>query len=120
MDRELARQLKMAGFPVVRYQSGHKFYPNEAAARWSEAARAHGVTINRYELNDHAKDIESGYYCPNLSDLIGACGDKFARLFVMKSEWFAESDAPEMVATGDTPEEAVAKLWLLLRKLRTS
>jgi len=52
--------------------------------------------------------------------LIGACGDKFARLFVMKSEWFAESDAPEMVATGDTPEEAVAKLWLLLRKLRTS
>jgi hypothetical protein len=80
MNRELGKRLKMAGFPVARYQSGHKFYPNEAAASWSEATRAHGVIINQYELDNHAKDIESGYYCPDLSDLIGACSDKFARL----------------------------------------
>ena len=39
MNRELAKRLKMAGFPVARYQSGHKFYPNEAAASWSEATQ---------------------------------------------------------------------------------
>jgi hypothetical protein len=116
MNRELAKQLKMAGFPIARYRAGYKFYPREDAASWSEVSRMHGVTINRYVLDDHAEDIKNGYYCPNLSDLIGACGDKFARLFVVKSEWFAESDAPEMVAIGDTPEEAVGKLWLLLKK----
>ena len=119
MDRELAKQLKMAAFPIAKYRAGHKFYPSESAEGWSDATRTHGVTIHQYELESHSHDIESGYYCPSLSELIAACGAKFARLFVMKTQWFAESDKPEEAAVGDTPEEAVGRLWLALKK-RTS
>jgi hypothetical protein len=38
----------------------------------------------------------------------------------MKTLWFAESDKPEAVAIGDTPEEAVGKLWLTLNRYKTS
>ena len=116
MKRELAKELKAAGFPVGTYQLGHRFYPHENATNWPDATRAQGVTVTPYELENHRQDIENGYYCPTLSDLIGACGGKFARLFVMKAIWFAESDRPELVAMGDTPVEAVGRLWLALNK----
>ena len=38
----------------------------------------------------------------------------------MKATWFAESDGPELVAMGDTPEEAVGRLWLALNKRHPS
>ena len=116
MDRELAKELKAAGFPIKAYQPRHRFYPNENAAGWPEATRTHGVTVTPYELKNCLQDINNGYYCPTLSDLIGACSGKFSRLFVMKATWFAESDGPELVAMGDTPEEAVGRLWLALNK----
>ena len=74
------------------------------------------MTVTPYELKNCLQDINNGYYCPTLSDLIGACSGKFSRLFVMKATWFAESDGPELVAMGDTPEEAVGRLWLALNK----
>jgi hypothetical protein len=114
MNRELAKELKVAGFPAKAYQLGHKFYPNENATRWPDTTRINGVTVTPYELENHLQDLEDGYYCPTLSDLIGACRGKFSRLFVMKAIWFAESDRPELVAMGDTPEEAVGRLWLAL------
>lgn len=120
MNRELAKELKAAGFPIKAYQLGHRFYPNEVASGWPDATRAHGVTVTPYELENHLQDIKDGYYCPTLSDLIGACGGKFSRLFVMKAVWFAESDRPELVAMGDTPEEAVGRLWLALNQRNAS
>jgi len=120
MNRELAKDLKVAGFPMKAYQLGHRFFPCEDAIGWSDAARTRGVTVTPYELENHLPDIETGYYCPTLSDLIGACGGRFSRLFVMKAIWFAESDRPELVAMGETPEEAVARLWLALNKCDSS
>jgi hypothetical protein len=116
MNRELAKELKGAGFPAKAYEPGHRFYPDENAARWPEATRTHGVTVTAYELENHLEDIKAGYYCPTLSDLIAACGGKFSRLFVMKAIWFAECDRPELVAMGETPEAAVARLWLALNE----
>jgi len=114
MDRKLAKALKAADFPVTGFQLRHRFYPHEDAPGWSEATRTHGVTITSYELENHLSDITDGYYCPGLSDLIAACGDKFARLNVVKDTWMAESEDAKHVAAGATPEQAVARLWLAL------
>jgi hypothetical protein len=116
MNRELAKELKAGGFPAVAHLAGHAFYPNEKSPGWTDFARSQGVTITHYELENRPQDIKDGYVCPSLSDLLEACGDRFARLYVVKAIWFAESDDPQTVARGDSPEEAVAKLWFMLNK----
>ncbi|MDR3421800.1 MAG: hypothetical protein P4L80_11255 [Xanthobacteraceae bacterium] len=116
MNRELAKKLKAAGFPVGAYRLGHKFYPPEHGGAWTEAARRHGVMITPYDLEERMADIREGYYCPNLSDLIDACGPQFSRLWILKALWMAESVNAEHTAVGDSPEEAVGKLWLALHK----
>ena len=59
-------------------------------------------------------------YQENLSDLIDACGKHFARLYIIKTIWTAEGPNMEQIAIGDSPEEAVAKLWLAVNKLKES
>jgi hypothetical protein len=57
-------------------------------------------------------------YVPTLSELIEACGDGFYSLerihpngtWKALAQWIAKS------FTSDTPDEAVAKLWLALNK----
>lgn len=114
MDRKLAKELKAAGFPIRFFQVGHRFYPHETNGGWSDASRTNGVTITPYELQNHARDIEEGYYCPTLPDMIEACGDRFARLYVEAAIWTAESDHPPAIARARSAEEAVARLWLAL------
>ncbi len=101
MKRELARELKIAGFPMPAYRAGHRFYPHENDSGWTDVARRHGVTITHYDLEDRLQDLKNGYYCPHLSDLIEACGACFSRLPIMKTLWTAESDNPEQIATRD-------------------
>jgi hypothetical protein len=79
MDRELAKELKAAVFPIAAYRAGHKLYPPEQGGGWSDAARQHGVTVTHYDLEDRIQDLKDGYYCPDLSDLIEACGSSFRR-----------------------------------------
>jgi hypothetical protein len=74
------------------------------------------VTVTHYDLEDRLQDLENGYYCPNLSDLIEACGDSFSRLYILKTIWTAESDNLEQIAMGDSAEEAVGRLWLALNR----
>jgi hypothetical protein len=116
MTRQLARELKAAGFPIKYFQVGHRFYPHENSLEWTEAAREQGVTVTAYQLQHHLQDIKDGYYCPTLPDLIEASGQSFARLYVVTATWIAESENPQNSAAGETPEEAVARLWLLLNK----
>ena len=77
------------------------------------------MTVTHYDLDDRLQDLKNGYYCPSLSDLIEACGDSFSRLYILKTIWTAESDNPEQTAMGDSPEEAVGRLWLLLKGHRS-
>jgi hypothetical protein len=116
MNRELAKELKIAGFPMPPYRAGHKFYPPEHGGGWSDASRRHGVTLIHSDLEDRLQDIKDGYYCPNLSDLIDACGQSFSRLSIVKTIWTAESVNDEHAAMGDSPEEAVGRLWLALNR----
>jgi hypothetical protein len=120
MTRDLARQLKNAGFPIGAYRVGHVFYPPRQGGEWSERSRHYGVTITPNDLDAHIQDIRDGYYCPDVADLIDACGERFARLWVSTSTWTAESKDPPHSALGDSAEEAMAKLWLALNKPGTS
>jgi len=120
MTRDLARQLKNAGFPIGAYRAGHVFYPPGQGGEWSERSRHHGVTITPNDLDAHIQDIRDGYYCPDVADLIDACGERFARLWVSTSTWTAESKDPPHSALGDSAEDAMAKLWLALNKPGTS
>jgi hypothetical protein len=114
MNRSLARDLTAAGFPIRSFRLGQKFYPNETHTQWSEASHRSGIFITHYELQNNAREIEAGCYCPNLADLIEACGERFAHLSVEAALWTAVAANPPTIAMGHSAEEAVAKLWLTL------
>lgn len=120
MTRELARELKHASFPVGAYRVGHVFYPPERGGEWSENSRRHGITITPYDLDEHMQAIRDGYYCPDVADLIEACGTRFARLWVSTSIWTAESNDPPHAVLVNSAEEALAKLWLMLHRAKTA
>lgn len=113
MNYELAKELKDAGFPIL--------------------------IISKY--GQHANEINSSFYplpdghgdywkLPTLSELIEACPkemnsdiyDSFFSLSWARDEWYAMYDEcdytphDDLVGTGSTPEEAVARLWLALNK----
>jgi hypothetical protein len=104
MNYDLAKKLKDAGFPQ------------------STQVGAHYISSEGY-LDD--LDAEQSAYIPTLSELIEACGDRFAELrywfedrigeFAIHKEWRARvrPSLPEW-SIGPTPEEAVANLWLTL------
>jgi hypothetical protein len=120
MTRELAKELKLAGFPTGPYRPGRRFYPNENDSGWPEAAHKEGVVLYAADLENRIVDIRNGYYCPDLPDLIDACGKNFARLYPIKAIWSAENFDASLVTMGNSPEEAVGKLWLALNKINAS
>lgn len=105
---ELAKKLKNAGFSQKSDYGYRTYYNGEV-----------GI------VNYH-RDIpsENDVYIPTLSELIEACGDRFGsleRLAKGEKQWFKASGWFEPKWTvysfdGETPEEAVANLWLELNK----
>lgn len=109
MNYELCRKLKEAGFP----QTGLKY-------TWYYSTKPMGIFNSGEEYLD-VKNHPDRIVCPTLSELIEACGDKFEQVRrcpgVDTHIWWAyETWKKEGVACGegDTPEEAVANLWLEL------
>lgn len=105
MTYELAKQLKEAGFPQTSLSEYKHIYPNETAARMAT----------------------DGVREPNLSELIEACKEGFDTLTKNSdSVWHAGigdgADGGDLVGIypprgeGLTPEEALAKLWLILHE----
>ena len=73
----------------------------------------------------HIEPAGSGFdgamYVPTLSELIEACGDRIDTIGRYRKKWFAtgkKSRTHYIATTGhfDTPEIAVAQLWLALNK----
>lgn len=94
MEYELAKQLKDAGFPQ----------------RWGNFQTVDGCVYDRLSKNRA--------HVPDLSELIAACGGGFGALLVGPGLllWTARGNGIEV--HGDTPESAVANLWLSLNKTR--
>lgn len=81
-------------------------------------------------VDDSVSEIvspETHSYVPTLFELIQACGDRFYSLKLNKEskglfKWIAESDVIDfeanshIVCAGETPEEAVALLWIDLNQ----
>ena len=103
MNYELAKKLKDAGFP-------------------QDVKKGEMLTGEECErCGNHV------YYSPSLSELIEACGKNFAYLVPLRDPengdivgWCAkdwrEKYPIEGQHEGETPEEAVAHLWLILNK----
>ncbi len=92
MPYELAKQLKDAGFPTAKCTCVLMHDENGCITGWHE---------------------------PNLSELIEACGDKFKSITRYgKDCWDADSEGadPDWSTDGETPETAIANLWLELNK----
>ncbi len=101
MGYELAKKLKDSGFPQA-YPTGNGcgfFYKND--------------------------DGSNECYAPTLTELIEACGDRFYSLHqddpisgIYRFGKFYATAKPQIAERfgGDTPEEAVANLWLALNK----
>jgi len=103
---ELATQLKESGFPQYKNGNGRVFYCKHV--QWC------GKCSDR---NDELIIV------PTLSELIAACpkstDDGFFSLSFIYDKWFCGYEKYEIFkpeGNGQTPEEAVAMLWLELNK----
>lgn len=107
MNYELAKKLKEAGFP----QSG----------QWGDITDVNNRVVGF--VNKTATHV-----VPTLSELIESCGTNFDTLtlstkqtgYAQVSDWWyatakCDKDAIPPMAEGETPEEAVANLWLALQ-----
>ena len=97
MDNELARELKEAGFPqAIHYNSGGVADCLETDAN----GKTHIVSI------------------PTLEELMEACGAAFHSVGrVSYTPFLARGQIVQ--ATGQTPIEAVARLWLALHGVKS-
>ena len=99
---ELARQLKDAGFP----------FRNNFELRYFNEKKGGGIVFK-----DMDKFEEEGLIkIPTLSELIDACGDGFNNLTKYVGGWGTFTEYDDRIDLYSTPEEAIAKLWLLLNK----
>lgn len=105
MNYELAKKLKDAGFPQRVGENGWAWCPYDEDGKeelWE--------TITEFDIR-----------CPTLSELIEACvklsKDGDFHLEAMHDRWGASTcwkHSKDEWENGDTPEEAVANLWLKL------
>jgi hypothetical protein len=122
MKYDLAKQLNDAGFLKKSYV-GAKFYRSVVTHR-KGAIPAREVAIQVFE--ELTFDSPDFIYIPTLEDLIEACGRGFrtldrdvsgGKIVWLCNNYFDENDegSGDIIA-GVSPAEAIARLWLMLRK----
>ena len=98
MDNELAKELKEAGFPqAIHYSSGGVADYLETDAN----GKTHIVSV------------------PTLEELVEACGVDFQSVARFSYAPFLARGRQIMQTKGQTPTEAVARLWLTLHGVKS-
>ena len=117
MNDSLTKELKEVGFP----QGSQQWKIDEL----KEAEKTNDKTVletweEMYGIKS-SSDIKA--YKPTLSELIEACGERFAMLGQQKGVWCAYDkwyndieSISNTVTRSKTPQEAVAKLYIALNK----
>jgi hypothetical protein len=103
MTYELAKQLKERGFPQD--------------SQFKTIDRQHCPPASNF--NTAQEMIDATVFLPSLSELIEACGTPFRLTSYTNGVWNASDKITSdgIMTHGDTPDEAVAKLWLALHPL---
>jgi hypothetical protein len=98
MNYDLAKRLKDAGFP----QEAQGIFSFPPAGSMDETSRMRGVA-----------------YEPSLSELIEACGTPFRLTSYSIGVWNASDKVTSdgHMGTGQSPDEAVANLWLAINPM---
>ncbi len=119
MTYDLVIDLKNAGYPQMWKDivSGGKIYAIKKGSGGIFLLSTNDISL----YNDYEK--EGIVYIPSLSELIEACGRRFACLTLSNDGTFTAMDydtfgrsSHSIQGSGSTPEEAVANLWLELNK----
>lgn len=148
MNYELAKKLKDAGFPQYMTYGYLCFYEGKeyihtggghlpAGSGTEGFYYDKGQTCCNDDDNLHFKNIDNSLIVkiPSLSELIEACTGNFIRLLspffsdepidiTKKHHWQADGSFIKLTGKGDacglgdTPEEAVANLWLEINKFK--
>lgn len=108
MNYELAKELKDAGFRQGYWEG----WDDHGGGKWMQFD-------GKNSLYDHETGDSEELYVPTLSELIEACRMFTDRLCLEQhsNDWRAGIYVgPKQFASGSTPEEAVARLWLVLNK----
>jgi len=112
IDFPTAKELKGAGYPSYGLNDGEVFCFSDS----------HEFDYCIEGCRDCHKDrvYKYRFIAPTLSELIEACGDEFLELaLTVNGGWLARGRVPgydEVAALENTPEEAVARLWVALQK----
>jgi hypothetical protein len=112
---ELSRELKAAGFTqstalhAVYALSEHlRIRRQDALRMWYGSKRKAGLTL---ELEEEA------VYAPTLSDLVIACGKRLQLGCDEAGNWKASAPVAgrQLIGEGETADESLARLWLLMQ-----
>lgn len=114
MKHELAKELDDAGFPQ-KMDYGHWFYSSD------------GSQCGFWGHGEKFAPPRDAIKVPTLDELIEACrpyfwdlvcnvGIRRGDVVIQEAEWVADARIDNITATGDTPAEAVAHLWLAIHK----
>jgi hypothetical protein len=109
----LAQELKNAGFNPNKNANAVYFINDHLKIRREDALRMWYGDEARVGMDlDLSKEV---VYSPTLTELITACGAPFYLSCADTGHWLAANTPNgEGGRTGETPAEAVARLWLLL------
>lgn len=111
------KELKDAGFPLKEVKPFDARY----AFTGMFAMEPEPLGLSDEECLENIRS-KTWYAYPTLSELIEACGEYFRDLQLINGQWKAraveetEDSVRIRVSIYPTPEEAVAKLWLVLKK----
>jgi hypothetical protein len=116
MNFELAKLLKAAGFRQPTGNEARYFINEFLIIRREEAVRMFYADKARQGWPVNIE--EDLVYYPTLTELIDGCGQPFELSSPAPGEWYAKNKLLDIVegAKGQSPTEAVARLWLALQK----